>query len=118
MPAFVTSGATKAVLSENYERDSPEIPKPPNLVARGGVWFAVGRQQLHLGVEADFRPARKAHPAFRVADLPRLLERCLASGISAVEDEPLPGYIRAYVSDPFGNRIELLQPVDAHQESP
>ena len=87
-----------------------EVPKPPNLAARGGVWFASGDLKLHLGVEADFRPARKAHPALLVENLSALLERCAAAGVPAVEDEPLEGYNRAYLSDPFGNRIEVMEP--------
>jgi catechol 2,3-dioxygenase-like lactoylglutathione lyase family enzyme len=86
-----------------------EIPKPANLAARGGVWFAVGPRQLHLGVDPDFRPARKAHPALRVRDLAELVERCRAAGVAVVEDEPLAGFDRVYVADPFGNRLEILE---------
>jgi len=86
-----------------------EHAKPENLVRRGGVWFSAGEAQVHLGVEDDFRPARKAHPALLVGDLEQLLARCRAAGCTIVQDEPLPGYDRAYVADPFGNRIELLQ---------
>lgn len=89
-----------------------ELPKPPNLVVRGGVWFALGTQQLHLGVEADFRPARKAHPAFLVRDLALLRGRLTEAGFAPYEDEPLAGYARFYVADPFGNRLEFLQPVE------
>ena len=89
----------------------PEIPKPAHLAARGGVWFAVGSRQLHLGVDADFRPARKAHPALRVRGLPELVERCRAAGGPLVEDEPLAGFDRVYVADPFGNRLELIEPL-------
>ena len=87
-----------------------EQAKPANLAGRGGVWFARGDLKVHLGVEADFRPARKAHPAFRVDDLAALRARCEAAGYPTVDDEPLPGYDRFYVSDPFGNRIECLEP--------
>ncbi len=87
-----------------------EQPKPENLARRGGVWFTSGDVRVHLGVEADFRPARKAHPAFRVADLAGLRAKCEEAGHPAQEDEPLPGYERFYVDDPFGNRIECLQP--------
>lgn len=87
-----------------------EVSKPANLAARGGVWFASGSLKLHLGVEADFRPARKAHPALLVENLPDLLARCVAAGFSPTEDEPLEGYARAYLTDPFGNRIEVLEP--------
>jgi catechol 2,3-dioxygenase-like lactoylglutathione lyase family enzyme len=88
----------------------PEIPKPPDLATRGGVWFMLGAQQLHLGVETAFQPARKAHPGLLTSDLPGLLDRCRAAGIRFGEAQPaLPGYARARVFDPFGNRIELLQ---------
>jgi len=89
----------------------PEIAKPANLAARGGVWFALGTQQLHLGVEGDFRPARKAHPAFLVRDLAGLRARLRRHGFEPYEDEPLAGYTRCYVADPFGNRLELMEPV-------
>jgi catechol 2,3-dioxygenase-like lactoylglutathione lyase family enzyme len=88
-----------------------ELKKPPNLEVRGGVWFALGTQQLHLGVEKDFRPARKAHPAFLVSDLDGLRVRLQQHGYAPYDDEPLEGYRRFYVADPFGNRLELLEPV-------
>jgi len=88
-----------------------ELTKPPNLAARGGVWFALETQQLHLGVEADFRPAEKAHPAFLVNDLDGLRARLQQQGCAPYEDEPLEGFERFYVADPFGNRLEFLQPV-------
>jgi catechol 2,3-dioxygenase-like lactoylglutathione lyase family enzyme len=88
-----------------------EIMKPANLVVRGGCWFALGTQQLHLGVEADFRPAKKAHPAFLVRDLAGLRARLVQQGFAPYEDEPLTGYARCYVADPFGNRLELMEPV-------
>ena len=87
-----------------------ELPKPAQLAVRGGVLFAVGSRQLHLGVDTDFRSARKAHPAFLVRDLALLLERCRDAGIPIVEDEPLAGSRRVYVADPFGNRLELMEP--------
>jgi catechol 2,3-dioxygenase-like lactoylglutathione lyase family enzyme len=87
-----------------------EVPKPANLQRRGGVWFATGNLQLHLGVEAAFRPAEKAHVAYQVAGLAALRERLAAAGHTPLEDEPLAGYRRCYVSDPFGNRLELLEP--------
>jgi catechol 2,3-dioxygenase-like lactoylglutathione lyase family enzyme len=87
-----------------------EIPKPANLARRGGVWFELGALQLHLGVEDDFRPAKKAHPAILVEDLTAIIERCRQAGVPVVTDEPLPGFERVYVADPFGNRIELLEP--------
>ena len=88
----------------------PEVAKPPNLAKRGGCWFESGSLKLHLGVEADFRPARKAHPAFIVDDLAALSAKLTKAGHPVSSDEPLKGYTRVYVDDPFGNRIELMQP--------
>ena len=87
----------------------PEVAKPPQLAKRGGCWFESADVKLHLGVEADFRPAHKAHPALLVSALAELLERCRRAGCSIVADDPLEGRARAYVSDPFGNRIELIE---------
>ena len=88
----------------------PEVPKPPHLAKRGGVWFERGALKIHLGVEADFRPARKAHPALLVIDLESLIVRLKERNIKVIEDDPLEGYLRVYVADPFGNRIELMEP--------
>lgn len=88
----------------------PEIPKPPNLAKRGGCWFERGNLKIHLGVEAEFRPARKAHPGLLVVDLQVLVGRLKSAGLDVREDEPLEGYHRVYVDDPFGNRIELMEP--------
>jgi catechol 2,3-dioxygenase-like lactoylglutathione lyase family enzyme len=87
----------------------PELEKPEPLRRRGGVWFRVGSQALHVGVEGDFRPARKAHPAFHVAGLDALAERLADAGVEPRWDDELPGYRRFYVDDPFGNRLELLE---------
>lgn len=88
----------------------PEITKPPLLHGRGGVWFIVGSQQLHVGVQEPFFPARKAHPALRVAPgrLDQMAERLLAAGAVVTWDDALPQYRRFYTDDPWGNRIELL----------
>jgi catechol 2,3-dioxygenase-like lactoylglutathione lyase family enzyme len=86
-----------------------EIAKPAALAGRGGCWFELGAVRVHLGVEADFAPARKAHPAFLVDDLDGLLAQLRAVGLEAKADAPLPGYRRLYVADPFGNRLELMQ---------
>ncbi|WGF89495.1 VOC family protein [Marinivivus vitaminiproducens] len=88
-----------------------EVAKPEPLAKRGGCWFERGTLKVHLGVEADFRPARKAHPALLTDDLDRLVARLRAAGCVLRDDEPLEGYVRTYVDDPFGNRIELMQPV-------
>ena len=90
-----------------------EIPKPATLASRGGAWFGNGSVQLHLGMEADFRPARKAHPALLVDDLDSLEAACRAAGFAPQHDAELPGYARFYVADPFGNRLEFLQPRSA-----
>ncbi|TYB62770.1 glyoxalase [Nonomuraea sp. PA05] len=84
-----------------------EVPKPPELARRGGVWFRGEGVEIHLGVEEGFRPARKAHPAFLVDDLDAYADRFPG----ARPDHLFPGYRRIYVSDPVGNRIELLQAV-------
>lgn len=89
----------------------PEVAKPAHLAARGGCWFERGVLKVHLGVEADFRAARKAHPALVVRDLPALVSRLRDAGVAVRDDEPLEGYERVYVDDPFGNRIELLEPL-------
>jgi len=87
-----------------------EIPKPPELAKRGGAWFQSGNVQLHLGVESNFRPARKAHPAFVVDDLDALTAKIQAAGYDTdTSQPPLDGYKRAHVFDPFGNRIELME---------
>ncbi|HEX3395709.1 MAG TPA: hypothetical protein VHS76_03340 [Steroidobacteraceae bacterium] len=87
-----------------------ETPKPAHLARRGGCWFERGDLKIHVGVEAEFRPARKAHVALLVSELPLLEEKLKASGYTLKNDEPLEGYYRIYVDDPFGNRIELMEP--------
>jgi catechol 2,3-dioxygenase-like lactoylglutathione lyase family enzyme len=89
-----------------------EVAKPPLLAARGGCWFQAGVVRIHLGVEAEFRPARKAHPALVVDGLQALAARIRHAGHRVEEDEPLDGHDRVFVDDPFGNRIELLQPAE------
>jgi catechol 2,3-dioxygenase-like lactoylglutathione lyase family enzyme len=86
-----------------------EIPKPPVLAARGGCWFGAGEVQLHLGVEADFRPAKKAHPGLRVTGIEAYAARLKSRGASVTWDEDLPGYRRFYSEDPVGNRLEFLE---------
>jgi catechol 2,3-dioxygenase-like lactoylglutathione lyase family enzyme len=85
-----------------------EVPKPVELAKRGGCWFASGSVQIHLGVEADFRPAKKAHPALRCHNYEDLTSRLRAAGIEVAEDENIPGVRRCHVFDPFGNRLELI----------
>lgn len=86
-----------------------EIEKPMMLRGRGGLWFALGGRQLHLGVEKEFRPAAKAHPAFLVDDLRELRSRLEAGGSPVIDDEPLESCDRFFSHDPFGNRLEFLQ---------
>ena len=86
-----------------------EIKKPDALRARGGCWFDCGSQQLHVGVETDFRPARKAHPAFAVTKLDELRQALLAGGVKVTDDNSIPGTRRFFASDPWGNRLEFLE---------
>jgi catechol 2,3-dioxygenase-like lactoylglutathione lyase family enzyme len=85
-----------------------ELHKPPVLAARGGTWLASGPVQIHLGVEPEFRPARKAHPAVAVADIDGLAARLAGAGHDVVWDDAIPGLRRFYASDPVGNRLEFL----------
>ncbi len=87
-----------------------EVPKPRNL-SPSGLWLESGPVALHVGVDNDFRPATKAHPAFLVDDLAGLRERLAAEGYPTKDDKPVEGYKRFFTSDPFGNRIELMQRV-------
>lgn len=88
----------------------PELEKPEALRDRGGVWFACGSHQLHVGVTQDFSPATKAHPALRVhpEDLDLIAERLTAAGGTVQWDDAIPDTRRFYTTDPWGNRIELL----------
>lgn len=85
-----------------------EIPKPEPLAKRGGLWFQCGSQQLHIGVEEPFTPARKAHPALLIHGYEKLLPNLDAAGYRTVRDTSLQNVSRAFVSDPFGNRVELI----------
>jgi catechol 2,3-dioxygenase-like lactoylglutathione lyase family enzyme len=82
--------------------------KPPALAARGGRWYRSGGVRFHLGVDSDFQPATRSHPAFVVRQLDELVRRLEAEGINPDWDESIPGVRRCYVSDPFGNRVELV----------
>lgn len=85
-----------------------EIPKPPQLAKRGGAWFSSGSVQIHLGVEPDFHPASKAHPALLCRDYDGLVKLLRAAGVSFQPDDNIPGVRRCHIHDPFGNRIELI----------
>ncbi|MFG2830958.1 VOC family protein [Streptomyces sp. NPDC048434] len=93
-----------------------EIPKPPALAARGGCWFEAGTARLHLGIEADFRPSKKAHPGLRVRGIDALAARLAAAGATVTWDGHLPGHRRFYAVDPVGNRLEFLEAAGAAEE--
>lgn len=86
----------------------PELPKPPILAARGGIWVQAGAQQLHLGVEAEFRPARKAHPGFVAEAIDALAQRVGGAGYDVAWDDTDPSVRRFFTHDPFGNRLEFV----------
>jgi catechol 2,3-dioxygenase-like lactoylglutathione lyase family enzyme len=86
-----------------------ELPKPPELARRGGCWFSSGDAEIHLGVEPDFHPAKKAHPALRCHDYEVLTARLRAAGVEWIADDTIPGVARCYIHDPFGNRMELIR---------
>lgn len=94
-----------------------QIPKPPELAQRGGCWFDAGPVQVHLGVDAEFRPARKAHPGLIVDDLDSIAARLQAADHAVDLDTAVPGVRRAFVADPFGNRVELIQPGRAGEDA-
>lgn len=87
-----------------------ELDKPPVLAARGGCWFRGGDLEVHLGVEEPFAPARKTHPGLLVDGLPLLARRLEQAGCPVTWDGEFPGHDRFYSADPFGNRLEFLQP--------
>ena len=87
-----------------------ELEKPSVLAARGGCWFRGGGVEVHLGVERDFTAAAKAHPGILVDDLPGLAETLAAAGVEVTWDDEFPGHARFYAPDPFGNRLEFLEP--------
>lgn len=102
--------------ARHFYRDTlgiPEKPKPANLAVRGGCWFESDVIRIHLGVEADFRAARKAHPALLVQNLNHFRDTLVRAGYVPRSDEPLEGYDRFYVDDPFGNRLEMLEALAA-----
>ena len=88
-----------------------ELEKPVALAARGGCWFRGGGFEVHLGVEEDFRPARKAHPGILVNDISLAADQLKRSGFEVTWDDNFPGHTRFYAFDPFGNRLEFLEPV-------
>jgi catechol 2,3-dioxygenase-like lactoylglutathione lyase family enzyme len=87
-----------------------EIPKPPALADRGGLWLQWGDAEIHLGAEEGFAPARKAHPAFVVDDLDAVMASLERAGVETIPDDLFPGHRRCYAADPFRNRLEFLEP--------
>jgi catechol 2,3-dioxygenase-like lactoylglutathione lyase family enzyme len=87
-----------------------EIEKPEPLRSRGGCWFKIGTRQLHVGVENDFRPASKAHPAFAVDGIDALFRDLSSAGVRCRWDDALGGIRRFYAQDPWGNRLEFTEP--------
>jgi catechol 2,3-dioxygenase-like lactoylglutathione lyase family enzyme len=88
-----------------------EIAKPPQMAERKSIWFVAGAVNLHLGIEPDFTPAKRAHPAFVVEGLDKILAACDRAGISSKPDTSFKGFRRVHVFDPFGNRLELVEPI-------
>jgi catechol 2,3-dioxygenase-like lactoylglutathione lyase family enzyme len=86
-----------------------EMTKPPELIKRGGCWFESGAVQIHLGVENDFHPAKKAHPALRCRDYAAFVRRLSEASVSVAEVDDIPEVRRCHIHDPFGNRIELIE---------
>jgi catechol 2,3-dioxygenase-like lactoylglutathione lyase family enzyme len=86
-----------------------EIPKPVEMAGRGGCWFVVGMHQLHIGAEAEFRPAKKAHVALATDDVMTLRRALDAAGYATAADTPVDGRNRFFTHDPFGNRIEFME---------
>ena len=86
-----------------------EVEKPEELKKNGGVWFSNGQVDIHIGIEKEFVPAKKAHPAFEVSDVEALGSHILEKGVEIEWDDRLPGAKRFYVSDPAGNRLEFLE---------
>jgi catechol 2,3-dioxygenase-like lactoylglutathione lyase family enzyme len=86
-----------------------EVDKPASLKSNGGVWFESGSIKINVGTEDQFIPARKAHPALEVENLRDFKQHLITNRVSFTEDKRLPGANRIYISDPFGNRIEILE---------
>lgn len=88
-----------------------ELRKPPMLEGRGGIWLRAGDLEIHLGVEAGFRPARKAHPGILAGDLDGLAARLAGHGATVDWDDNFPGFRRFYTFDTWGNRLEFMSPI-------
>jgi catechol 2,3-dioxygenase-like lactoylglutathione lyase family enzyme len=108
--AMPPNGEEKAVHFYQDLLGIPQLVKPAGLDA-AGCWFEEGDLRVHLGVEQTFVPAKKAHPGLLVRDLPEVIRNVQAAGFEAIWDDRLEGFTRAYVTDPFGNRVELMEPL-------
>jgi catechol 2,3-dioxygenase-like lactoylglutathione lyase family enzyme len=86
-----------------------EVPKPTEMAERKSIWFVAGGVNLHLGIEPNFTPAHRAHPAFVVEGLDAILASCARAGIPTKPDTSFNGFRRVHVFDPFGNRLELME---------
>lgn len=104
--AIPTGGEDRARAFYDGVLGLPEVPKPPILAARGGAWFEAGSTRLHCGAQAEFVPARKAHPALLIAGLRAFVDE---SGLDVRWSDEIAGTVRCHVDDPFGNRIELIE---------
>jgi catechol 2,3-dioxygenase-like lactoylglutathione lyase family enzyme len=89
-----------------------EVEKPPAMAGRNSIWFVAGPVNLHLGIEPDFHAAKRAHPAFVVDGLDEIVSACESAGFAAKPDTSFNGFRRVHVFDPFGNRLELMEPIN------
>ena len=115
--AMPIEGERRAIAFYEGVLGIPQVEKPRHLEPRGGCWFETDRVRVHLGVDRDFAPARKAHPAFYVKDLQDFRRRLVDSGVQVIDDEPLAGFERFYASDPFGNRLEFLEAIPSSERT-
>lgn len=106
--AIPVGGEPTAIEFYNGVLGLPQLPKPEPQALRGGCWFQAGPTQIHIGVEADFRPAKKAHPALIVRGLDTLVEALKAAGHDVRAGDTIDGVTQTFTDDPFGNRIELV----------
>ena len=111
--AMPTGQADRATAFYEGALGIPRTPKPAHLEKRGGCWFENGAVKIHLGVDPQFRPATKAHPALLIDSLKQLIVALDNAGIPWHKDAPLDGYDRIYLADPFGNRIEVMERLPA-----
>ena len=112
--AQITVAASDLEAARSFYRDvlgMSEISKPASLQSRGGLWLAAGAHQLHIGIEENVnRLATKAHIAYEVADLAHWKSHLERAGVKILDSVPIPGHARFEFRDPFGNRVELIQP--------